>query len=133
MILQSVRWYLAYSLSYRDLEEIMSEISKTTKSNKIDSGNLYQSEYETARVISKFMSFIGWLFFAAGIFSSAFAGTVSSLQSDYNGGTIILALLPGLGLTVSGLFLVAAGQVTRATVDNADHTREILRVIRKKS
>ena len=25
MILQSIRWYLAYSLSYRDLEEIMKE------------------------------------------------------------------------------------------------------------
>ena len=25
MILQSVRWYLAYALSYRDIEEIMSE------------------------------------------------------------------------------------------------------------
>ncbi len=25
MILQSVRWYLAYSLSYRDIEEIMKE------------------------------------------------------------------------------------------------------------
>jgi putative transposase len=25
MILQSVRWYLAYSLSYRDIEELMAE------------------------------------------------------------------------------------------------------------
>lgn len=25
MILQSVRWYLAYSLSYRDMEELMQE------------------------------------------------------------------------------------------------------------
>ncbi len=25
MILQSVRWYLAYALSYRDIEEIMKE------------------------------------------------------------------------------------------------------------
>ena len=25
MILQSVRWYLAYSLSYRDIEELMQE------------------------------------------------------------------------------------------------------------
>jgi putative transposase len=25
MILQSVRWYLAYALSYRDIEEIMEE------------------------------------------------------------------------------------------------------------
>ncbi len=25
MIMQSVRWYLAYSLSYRDIEEIMKE------------------------------------------------------------------------------------------------------------
>ncbi len=25
MILQSIRWYLAYSLSYRDIEEMMQE------------------------------------------------------------------------------------------------------------
>jgi len=25
MILQSIRWYLAYSLSYRDIEELMQE------------------------------------------------------------------------------------------------------------
>ena len=30
MILQSIRWYLAYSLSYRDIEEMMSEPASNT-------------------------------------------------------------------------------------------------------
>lgn len=41
----------------------------------------------------------------------------------------LLAMLPGIGVAVSGLFLVASGEVMRASVDNADHTREILKVV----
>ena len=90
-----------------------------------------------------FISFLGWLVFAGGVIAvfagviAAFAGMASGLQSQYRGGVSILALLPallpGLGIEVSGLLLVAAGQLTRATVDNADHTREILNVIREKA
>ena len=62
----------------------------------------------------------------------ALVGMAGGMQSGYGGGVSILAIVPGLGIAVSGLFLVAAGQVTRATVDNADHTREILNLIRDK-
>lgn len=109
-----------------------SELSGASKSTKPTTGPLYRSEYETARKVSMFISFLGWLVFAGGVMA-AFAGIASGLQSRYGGGVSILALLPGLGIAVSGLYLVAAGQVTRAIVDNADHTREILTFLREKA
>ena len=61
----------------------------------------------------------------------AFAGVFTGYLSIVSGS--LIALLPGFGICVSGLFLVTAGQITRATVDNADHTREILKLIKEKS
>ncbi len=116
-------------------EEWFVEPSETTNSSSVSSvknTGACQSDYEVARKISKFLSFLGWLVFAVGVIA-AIAGLVSGTQSRYGGGVSLLALLPGLGISVSGLFLVAAGQVTRATVDNADHTREILNIIREKA
>lgn len=92
----------------------------------------YQSEYVTARMVSKFISFLGWVVFTIGIIV-VFASMASNQQSIFGDASTYLVLLPGLATVVSGLFLVAAGQVTRATVDNADHTREILNEIRGKS
>jgi len=90
----------------------------------------YQSQYGAARTVSMFISFLGWAVFAGGIIAAiaGFAGMGSG--GRYGGGVSLLALLPGLGMAVAGLFLVAAGQVTRATVDSADHTREILNFIK---
>lgn len=95
----------------------------------------YQSDYDIAKKVSKFMSAIGWLVFGCGILTSII-GLAAGLgtQSRYGGGgstVTVMALLPALGLSISGLFLIAIAQVTRATVDNADHTREILRLLNK--
>jgi len=40
--------------------------------------------------------------------------------------------LASLGVVFGGLLLVMGAQVTRATVDNADNTREILEIMKKK-
>ncbi len=108
-----------------------SEISNSSSTSSVKSTGAYQSNYGVARKISKFLSFIGWLVFAIGVVFSL-AGLASGAQSPYGGSVTLLALLPGIGISISGLFLVAAAQVTRATVDNADHTREILNIIREK-
>lgn len=105
----------------------VSEVAKNGRNTSV-----VQSDYTTARKIAMFISFLGWIVFAGGIIA-AFVGMESGLQSRYGGGVSILATLPGFSIAVSGLFLVAAGQVTRATVDNADHTREILSFIREKA
>ena len=104
--------------------------SKDQHSKKTTTSSSYESQYETGRKVATFISFLGWLFFVAGLLS-ALAGLASGFQDGY-GGVSIIAMLPGLGIAVSGLFLVASGQVTRATVDNADHTREILALLREK-
>ena len=75
----------------------------------------YRSKYGTARFVSLLVSLAGWLLFLAGL--------VSVFRMP------LLAMLPGIGVAVSGLFLVASGEVMRASVDNADHTREILKVV----
>jgi len=109
-----------------------SEISNSSSASSSKNISTYQSNYGVARKISKFLSFIGWLVFAIGVVF-ALAGLASGTQSQYGEGVTLLALLPGIGISISGLFLVAAAQVTRATVDNADHTREILNIIREKA
>lgn len=92
----------------------------------------YKSKYGTARTVSIFISFLGWVVFVGGLIA-AFTGMTGGLQGRYSGEVSTVALLPGIGMAVAGLFLVAAGQVTRATVDNADHTREILNFIKSRA
>ncbi len=85
----------------------------------------YRSSYETTRKVSKFISLLGWVTFALGLI-----GAVMALGNDWGS---LLEMLLGLGGAISGLFLVVVGQVSRATVDNADHTREILNILRNKN
>lgn len=39
-------------------------------------------------------------------------------------------LVPSLGGAISGLLLVSMGQITRAAVDSADHTGEMLAIMK---
>ncbi len=47
-----------------------------------------------------------------------------------------LLIIPGIALAlggfISGLLLVIAGQLTRATVDNADNTGQMLKLMKSK-
>jgi len=83
----------------------------------------YNSDYGAARGISSFISGVGWVVVVIGVLI-ALAGA---------GQGYALAILPGLGLAVAGIIVVASGQVTRAAVDNADHTREILTLLKKQT
>jgi hypothetical protein len=102
---------------------------KTAAASTSTSTAPYTSDYGTARGIAQVISVIGWIVVAVGSLA-AIAGLSGSNQF---GGVSLLAVLPGLGIAVSGLLLVVAGQVTRATVDNADHTREILKLLKERS
>ena len=86
------------------------------------------SEYGTARFISQVVSGIGWAVVIMGVIT----GLIGMSDGFRSVAVLLVIVLPGIGIAVSGLFLVVAGEITRATVDNADHTREILSVIRKK-
>jgi hypothetical protein len=100
--------------------------------SQASSGGSYNSDYGAARKVSMFISFLGWLVFAIGLIA-AIGGIAAGGNSRYGNEMSLIAMFPGIGIAVSGLFLVAGGQVTRATVDNADHTREILNLLKDRA
>ena len=89
----------------------------------------YRSEYETSRKVSRFLIGLGWFVVVMGVFA-AIIGLADGFSSRRGMG--LLGAIPGLIAVISGLFMVVAAQVTRATVDNADHTREILKLLQQR-
>ena len=88
------------------------------------SGTAYPTKYGVARVVSGFGQFLGWILVAIGIILLF----ISAAEE-----TGVAGFLVALGISVSGLYLVMMAQFVHATVDNADSTREILRLMQKKA
>ncbi|WP_139163814.1 hypothetical protein [Desulfoluna spongiiphila] len=102
--------------------EILQSDSHESMSNTIE------SNYGTALSISALMSTIGWLIVVIGL-----VAIVIGFSEGSRSGVSFIAALPGIGMSISGFFLVACAQVTRAVVDNADQTREILNILKERS
>lgn len=119
-----------------------SERSETSPRSPNERSESYRSAYGIARNISMFVSFLGWVVCVGGLLLAVF-GLISLLQVPSLGrqlqygtqyGVIayvyVGALVQGFIMAAFGLLLVASGQITRATVGNADHSREILNLLR---
>jgi hypothetical protein len=85
-------------------------------SSKITIKNDHHSNYEVARIFLFVITVLGWIFVAGGIL----AALVTKVE-----------LVATLELTVLGILLIVTAQLTQATIDNADNTREILNLIRE--
>lgn len=107
---------------------VWEEIGYGTSGSNQDVKNAHKTAYGMARGVSSVISLVGWLFVIVGIFVAVYA-FINGISSRYDG-LSLMALLPGLGTTVSGFLLIMGAQVTKATVDNADHTREILKALK---
>ena len=110
-----------------DANDLTEEVEEQTlQNNSSEQKTLsYQSNYNTARTMSDILSVIGWIMVVVGVLGALI---LASQGHSFN----VLAMLPGLAIAISGLFMVVAAQVTKATVDNADQTREIMNLLRKK-
>ena len=85
------------------------------------------TRYGVARSVATVISLLGWVLVALGALV-AVAAVATGLNSRY-GAVTLVAVLPGLGTVVSGFLLIMGAQVTKATVDTADHTRKILQTV----
>ncbi len=112
------------SVDAENTESALNGSSKHVNSSSVESVNI-ESNYKTAKFISKLISAIGWLVFAVSIILILAAMGAANGRYGFSFWQMIAAMAPGFGAMVSGLFLVASGQVVRATVDNADHTYHI--------
>jgi predicted transporter len=99
------------------------ERRKMKEKNLIEDG-YKEEDYNAARFISKVIAFIGWIAVAVGIII-AIIGFATSAGYKVGFSTKLLLMLPGLYYSFAGLIAVAFGQIMRATVDNASHTKEI--------
>ncbi len=89
------------------------------------------SDYGIARVIAKIIAFMGWLTFVLGFVVVGYAAVHADGTKNLD--VILVIVLPGIGMIITGLFLIVSGQITRATVDNASHTKYILLHLRRHS
>lgn len=92
-------------------------------------GSDYQArhDYQTTSGISSFVIFVGWM-----LVIGAVIGAVVALEgSSRFGGFSLLAITPMIGVLVGGLFLIMSGQITRAALDNANYSREMLEIMRR--
>lgn len=72
------------------------------------------------------IEFIGWLVVVAGVI--AIVMLLSNMGSRYFS---LAGILPGVGTLISALFMIMGAQVTKATVDNADNTRELVSLMHR--
>ena len=94
--------------------------SANGQEQRTDSLASIPSKYGTARGVSGFGEFLGWLLVVIGVF------LVIGAASNETG---VLGFVVPASTCIAGLYLVMAAQFIRATVDNADTTREILRLM----
>lgn len=102
---------------------------------EVEQGHMqhYNSTYETTRVISEVISIVGWVIvgFAGLPLVGLFIGLSKEGSGSGFGGFFSVAMIYFCvcGI-IGGLLLVVAGQFTRATVDNADSTAEMLAIMK---
>lgn len=110
-----------------------SEKQSTAVSKPTDASQNEHADYSSSKVFAAFLYGFGWLTIFIGLYL-AFTGAVNA-PSDYGYGSSvnILAALPGIGLSFSGLFFAALSQLITATIENATNTREIVSLLKRKN
>ena len=116
------------------LEPLGLNCEEINEGNQLSSDELsynYKTQYGLARSILPFVSFLGWVLLIIGISVSIFAlfkGMSSGVDK-----LLLAAILPGIGGVVMGAFTIMISQIALATSDSADQSREILKLLDKKS
>jgi len=84
--------------------------------------------YEAARTLFGFLAFCAWSVVVIGLISAMVTGTAVSQYAGSNAG--FAAAIPGIGLAITGLLLLAFVQMGRASVDTAEYTQQMLKISR---
>ena len=101
----------------------VSEDKGETKTNNHVGKFKVKSGYGTALGLSSFVSVVGWIAVVGGVLL-----VLNGLSSGVPASLFFQAVI-GIGITVGGLLLVMVAQLTRAIIDTADYSREMLKVM----
>ena len=135
------------SVIFEDTAIQPDEASVKSEESAVNSVQL-QGGYKTSVWIAKLVSFIGWIICCIALFMT-FVTLIDAIRSGVLSLDPGLGLLadrvldgvksglilfgPGLGLFSAGLVLIVVGQAGRALFDNANCSRQLLELMKKKS
>lgn len=101
-------------------DDAYSSVERANTKNKITYS--YTSKYGVARGLASLIEILGWLI------------VIGSIVLGFNvparelAGVVVFFAVAGMVLV--GLFVIMGAQIVRATVDNADHTGEMLTIMK---
>jgi len=84
--------------------------------------------YEAARSLFSFLGFIAWSVVVFGVIGALISA--AGVSQYAGGGAGLIAMVPGIGIAITGFILVAFVQMGRATVDTAEYTQQMLKLSR---
>lgn len=90
----------------------------------------YRSSYKVARIVAKILSGVGWVLLVVGVIATV--GVIVAQLQARGPALLMLSFALGFpaGVAVTGLLMVAIGQITRASVDIADYSGEMLAILK---
>ena len=92
---------------------------------------MYRSTHQTARAIARIVAFFGWLtVIGAVIVIGSAVPEYSDAKRDPERGAVLVKCAFALGAFIAGVLQVAMAQLIRAIVDTADHTGEMLAIMK---
>lgn len=102
--------------------------TSTTLANTVSGDGIpnVKSQYGVAKSLSQLQTFIGWVGVAVG-------GFVAIFGIDSGGYGPLIGIVIGVILAIGGLIIVGLAQLTKAVVDTADYSREILYLLHQQS
>ncbi len=95
------------------------------KTISVDNIQEQSNDYGVSITVAKIISFFGWISVFAGIVLIIMALAEAVKSGGFGIGTM-LALYPASVAIVGGLVLVITGQVSRAVMDNANYSKQML-------
>ena len=84
--------------------------------------------YEAARTLFSFLAFCAWSVVIIGVLVALIGAGGGSRYGGAGAG--LLAMVPGIGIGIAGLLLLAFVQMGRAGVDTAEYTQQMLKISR---
>ena len=119
--------YAAYEIAQHNAKKEANLQQLNSENDETFTG--YTSSFDTARVISKFVYFVGW--FLVGI-SPVILLVCIHMAIRGGGDVFLIGLFASLVVAIIGILVVMSGQLTRAVVDTADNTGQLLAVMKNK-
>ena len=125
---EDIKHYKQKGFIGEEAEVIIEADSEADAIRKFSPQKKVTTNYNTGKSVYSFMEVVGWIFVAIGIIIAIISVATFILQFNRIAtfSALLLASIPGISLSIGGLFAIATAQVMKATIATAENTQQIL-------